>query len=538
MIKKIFLTIFIFFVFIINVPNVNAAKLFFSPTTGEYSIDDTFSVDVYMDTEGVSANSTQVWVAYPSDLLEVISTSTSGSVMPPISYFGAPVDTGGVVKYESVIVTPGFNGSNGKVLSIAFKAKKDGTANVYFADSSILANDGVGSNILTNKGIAKFTIKPAPIIPEITPPSDVLPVLPSVPINLLPNVPKIVPSVIPLVVVKPAPVIIAPNETITIQIPTVKSAVKDVKDFLNKQSVQTAEKAVAATGFSFSIISLLMQVSQLRLWSIIISIFGLRKRKPWGVVYDSITKKALDPAYVILKDENGKEISTSITDLDGRYGFTTGKGTYYIEANKTHYIFPSARLKGYAKDELYTDLYFGEAFSISENGQVIAKNIPMDPESFDWNEYQKKRLKLNRFNRLRDLWIYRASSFFLYFGFFMSTIEYIFNPSTFNTVIMLVYLALLILFRTLFKVRTNGVVIRRETKDPVPFTIVRIMSVEFNTEISHKVTDERGRFYALAPNDLYYATVEEKMSDGKYVKIFTSNTFKVTDGVVKEHFEV
>ena len=127
-----------------------------------------------------------------------------------------------------------------------------------------------------------------------------------------------------------------------------------------------------------------------RLWVALLSFLGIRKKyRPWGVVYDSITKQPLDPAYVMLTDLDGNEVSTSITDIDGRYGFLMAPGSYRMVANKTNYEFPSKRLAGQIADELYGNLYFGSDINVDEQNAVIAKNIPMDPVNFDWNEYAK-----------------------------------------------------------------------------------------------------------------------------------------------------
>ena len=118
---------------------------------------------------------------------------------------------------------------------------------------------------------------------------------------------------------------------------------------------------------------------------------------PWGTVYDSITKQPLDPAYVTLIDQNGKKIASAITDLDGRYGFLTETGTYRIEANKTHYIFPSKKLAGRTQDELYANLYFGELFDVRSRNEAVIRNIPLDPINFDWNEFAKRDKKLMKY---------------------------------------------------------------------------------------------------------------------------------------------
>jgi hypothetical protein len=118
------------------------------------------------------------------------------------------------------------------------------------------------------------------------------------------------------------------------------------------------------------------------LWLIPVRIFGLfvgaisgkRKVKKWGTVYDSITKRPLDPVYVSLIDiESNKEVEGVITDIDGRYGFLVLPGRYRIEVKKTNYSFPSNIMKGKEFDEVYKDLYFGEIIEINNEGQIIAK---------------------------------------------------------------------------------------------------------------------------------------------------------------------
>ncbi len=96
----------------------------------------------------------------------------------------------------------------------------------------------------------------------------------------------------------------------------------------------------------------------------------------WGTVYDSVTKRPLDPAYVTLIDKaTGKEMSSAITDLDGRYGFLTLPGIYTIVAKKTNYNFPSVKMSGKVFDEVYNDLYFGADITVSMEGEVIAAGV-------------------------------------------------------------------------------------------------------------------------------------------------------------------
>ena len=53
---------------------------------------------------------------------------------------------------------PGFSSSRGKILTIRFFAKSSGNANITFTDGSILANDGLASELLGTLGGANFSI--------------------------------------------------------------------------------------------------------------------------------------------------------------------------------------------------------------------------------------------------------------------------------------------------------------------------------------------------------------------------------------------
>ncbi|MEK7123571.1 MAG: carboxypeptidase-like regulatory domain-containing protein, partial [Patescibacteria group bacterium] len=88
-----------------------------------------------------------------------------------------------------------------------------------------------------------------------------------------------------------------------------------------------------------------------------------RRTKPWGVVYDAVTKQPLDPAYVQILDAAGQEVATRITDLEGRFGFFLPPGQYTMFANKTNYAFPSKSVRG-SYDALYENIYHGEPLTV------------------------------------------------------------------------------------------------------------------------------------------------------------------------------
>ncbi len=279
----------------------------------------------------------------------------------------------------------------------------------------------------------------------------------------------------------------------------------------------------------------------LRLWSLLLGIFGLKKKKrqPWGVVYDSVTKQPLDPAYVVLKDAKGEEITSSITDLDGRYGFLLEPGTYTLEANKTNYTFPSKRLVGQAEDVLYKDLYFGTPIVVGQSGETVTKNIPLDPLKFDFNEFAKGKQQLTRFYSKHDVLIHRISNIFFFVGMIIAAVAFVLAPEPYNVIVFFVYLFMLALKYFVFRPTPTGALIDKETKLPLSFAIVRVFSVSLGREMTHRVADIHGRYYCLVPFGDYYVTVEKKNDDGTYTKVFTSPTIHAAkNGLIKESYTI
>ncbi|MCL5775376.1 MAG: DUF2341 domain-containing protein, partial [Patescibacteria group bacterium] len=182
----------------------------------------------------------------------------------------------------------------------------------------------------------------------------------------------------------------------------------------------------------------------IRLWYWLLGALGFRRRrKVWGTVYDSASKQPLDPVMVSLVDDRTKEVvDQSITDMAGRYGFLDRSGTFTIGAQKTNYQFPSKRIAG-KSDEIYDNLYYGEAFTITNVGSsVVAPNIPMDPLAFDWNQMDKQRIiKLHpKLEHLKNL----LFSLLFYSGFVFTALLVLVLPSALHIIFLAFYLVIIL----------------------------------------------------------------------------------------------
>jgi hypothetical protein len=262
--------------------------------------------------------------------------------------------------------------------------------------------------------------------------------------------------------------------------------------------------------------------------------FRRKKSEPWGVVYDSVTKQPIDPAYVVMEDTKGeKKKKTAITDLDGRYGFLVEPGTYSIVANKTHYKFPSDILANKKRDEMYDNLYFGMPFETEEN-KVIRYNIPLDPVEFDWNEFAKNKDRIfNLYSRKEKIRAFIFNVLF-FFGFSVSVVATIFSPTRLNLFLFGFY-TIIMVFQTLWKYKHK--ITRLFGKDGIPmsFAIVSADVSGLAIPVTKKVTtDMLGRFYLLTPPGKYDIKVQEKQADGSYKEVYKKVEVDLKNGVLAE----
>lgn len=137
--------------------DAQAASLYLSPSSGSYTLGKSFSVSVYVSSPDTAVNAISGVVSFPADKLQVVSLAKSSTISlwvqePSFS------NSQGSVSFEGIVLNPGFTGSAGKIITINFKTKNVGDANLTFSSGSVLANDGQGTNIISSFGFASFKI--------------------------------------------------------------------------------------------------------------------------------------------------------------------------------------------------------------------------------------------------------------------------------------------------------------------------------------------------------------------------------------------
>ncbi|MFA5020813.1 MAG: carboxypeptidase regulatory-like domain-containing protein [Patescibacteria group bacterium] len=295
---------------------------------------------------------------------------------------------------------------------------------------------------------------------------------------------------------------------------TVAAAVTAVRETaavktLARIAAAPAAQAAAAATVALSLIAMTLSIPWWNWWFLLQLIFTqpfalFWFRKGWGTVYNSITKRPIDLALVRLYDaKSDRLLASRVTDKDGRYIFLVDPGEYYLKVEKPGFDFPSELLRHIRDDGSFLDLYYGEKINVSGAGRsAIIANIPLDQQDARLTDKQI----LSRYSRTKlsqDLsWVGPI----LAFGYFLI------YPSLFSSILVIVHLAVLLLFRRLsgrHRRKHWGVVYNPAGQNPVQKAITRVFSSEYGRMLEFYVTDNRGRYNFLVGNNKYYVTADK-----------------------------
>ena len=148
-------------------------SLYLSPSSGNISVGQTFSLVLRVNTGGVAINAAEGSIVFDQQKLSVTSVSKSGSVFSIWAEEPKFSNAEGNIEFAGGVPNPGYSGSNGVVITINFKAKTATTVRGYteivMVSGAILANDGQGTNILSSLGKATYFIgaaaaEPIPVL--------------------------------------------------------------------------------------------------------------------------------------------------------------------------------------------------------------------------------------------------------------------------------------------------------------------------------------------------------------------------------------
>lgn len=268
---------------------------------------------------------------------------------------------------------------------------------------------------------------------------------------------------------------------------------------------QAVTKAVVApTVATVAVVNAASAVSAFNLFSYLrffltqpLLLFSRKKRRKWGVVFNSLSKRPIDLAIVrLVHAQTNLVIQTRITDALGRYTFIVPSGAYRLQVMKPQFIYPTVVMQNVKEDVGFLDLYHNEVIAVNQPS-TLTPNIPLDPVV---KEETPKAILLKQTLRKVQRGIGVVST--------MVSVGAVFVVPTLPMAgFAMVQVALYLLFRRLAlppKPKGWGIVFDQETQKRLGRTVVRIFNKKYNKLLETQMTDENGRYGFVVGKDVYY----------------------------------
>jgi hypothetical protein len=157
-----------------GVATAEAAEVVVTPSTGTYTQGQSFTATIQVNPQSKSVNAVEAKLSFDNTKLAVVSISQSGSVFSLWTTEPTFSNSAGTIDFGGGSPTPFTNRSN--LIAVTFRTLAEGTGNVSVSTASVLAADGLGTNVYTAPGNATYTITAAstPVTPT-TPTEEVEP---------------------------------------------------------------------------------------------------------------------------------------------------------------------------------------------------------------------------------------------------------------------------------------------------------------------------------------------------------------------------
>ena len=145
--------------------DASAATLRLLPSARTFTIGQEFTVDLLLDTDNASINTTEAAVNFPNGIVEFVSASRTGSIFS--FWLEEPTISSQKDSVSFIGGTPrGVAGDALKILSLTFKTTGVGAADISLSNASVSAADGKGSNVLSKIVGTNVMVRSAVAMPE------------------------------------------------------------------------------------------------------------------------------------------------------------------------------------------------------------------------------------------------------------------------------------------------------------------------------------------------------------------------------------
>lgn len=146
-----------------------AASIYFSPSSLSRNARETFSAIIRVNTNAQAINAAQGSIVFDPAKIEVVSISKAGSIFNLWTQEPAFSNSEGTLQFEGGVPNPGYTGTSGLILTVSFRTKTAttlrGSTDVTLVSGAVLANDGLGTNIVSSLGKLTVTIVPNTVAP-------------------------------------------------------------------------------------------------------------------------------------------------------------------------------------------------------------------------------------------------------------------------------------------------------------------------------------------------------------------------------------
>ncbi|MBU0625689.1 prepilin-type N-terminal cleavage/methylation domain-containing protein [Patescibacteria group bacterium] len=258
--------------------------------------------------------------------------------------------------------------------------------------------------------------------------------------------------------------------------------------FVLTNTVLTAQATTSATALLFY------------LFAQPLLIFSRRKRRAWGVIYNSFTKLPVDLAIVRLIDTQiSQRVKSTVTDRGGRFSFLVTEGSYLIEVAKAGFIYPSQYVVGVSEDGQYTNVYTGGEIKTPQGGGLLIPNIPIDPVI----EEETDRIIIRRNYRK---YLQRGVAVL---GPTIGLVCFVISPNILTGILLIAQLGAYWLFKRLAITKEPkqwGYVYEQGVGRAVANAVLRIFALPYHKLAETQVSDRRGRYHFRVGSGLFYLT--------------------------------
>lgn len=149
--------------------SAQAASLSISPSSRSFTEGESFSADILVSSPDQAVNAAEGTISFPPDKLRIVSISSSGSIFNLWVKEPSFSNSLGTIDFSGLILNPGFAGQTGKIFTVIFQTRAEGSAPVAFANGALLANDGKGTNILSELRHANYFVSSPVAVPPVKP---------------------------------------------------------------------------------------------------------------------------------------------------------------------------------------------------------------------------------------------------------------------------------------------------------------------------------------------------------------------------------